>query len=156
MKLLSFVVFFLQSISIETIYMNMNLVRDYLKFNKISISLFMTCDDGVATEKVQNMIEMQNIDVWSHFLDISNETEVHNFNYKDVLVRKSTPICIAVDLDCDNAIDVMEEISRRKMFHFERFWLMFGNDWNQSYQMLQHQFINMDAEIYLALTTNKT
>lgn len=154
MKPLQIVLFVIQSIAIKTIHSNMDLMKDYLKFNDISIALFLTCDN--TTEKIKRMIEMKNDDIWLSFFDISSENEIRSLNYKNLFVRLSSPLSMVIDLDCKKSIKVLEEISIRKMFHYERSYLIFCKSWNQSYEILRHQFINMDAEIYLALPTSET
>lgn len=143
----------MQSIAIKAIPMNMLLVKDYLKFNNISICLFLTCDK--ITERVKDTIALQNEDIWLNFWSVSSESELTDLNFKNILVRLASPLSVIINLECDMSIRLMEEISIRKMFHYERFWLVFGKTWNESYAVMKHQFINMDAEIYLALPTKE-
>lgn len=154
MKALPFIVFLIKSIPITTIPLNVNLVKDYLKFTSIRIGLFLNCNN--ASEAAENMMQLQNDDIWMNFRDISNEDEIHTLNYKHIFERLSSPLSFVISLECDKSITVLEEISSRKMFHYERFWLIFSKNLNQAYQILSHQFINMDAEIYLALPINET
>lgn len=130
----------------------MLLVKDYLKLNNISISIFLSCDN--TTEKVKNLIALQD-DIWISISDLSSKSEVRSLNYENILERFSSPLSVIINLKCNESISVLEQMSSRKMFHRERFWLIFGESMDQAYEMLRHQFINMDAEIYLALSTNK-
>lgn len=134
--------------------MNLLLVKDYLKFNNIQTSLFLSCNN--ATEKIKENYEFQSDDIWMNFWDISNESNVVGLNYKKILMRLGSPLSVVINLECDESMAVMKEISDRKMFHYERYWLMFCNDWDQAYELLHSQYINMDAEIYLALPFNET
>lgn len=154
MKLFAIILFGIQSITIKAIPMNMLLVKDYLKFTNISICVFHTCEN--ITERVKNLMDFQNDDIWMNFLSVTDESEIHSLNYTNILVRLASPLCVVINLECDKSVRFMEEISSRKMFHYERFWLIFGTSFNEAYAQLRHQFINMDAEIYLALPNNKT
>lgn len=157
MKLLTFVVCALQSslqsISTKAIPMNMLFVKDYLKFNNIPICVFLCCDS--IADRMKNRIDFQHDDIWTNWRGVSKESELRSLNYKNILVRLSSPLSVVIDLECYNSIAVMEEISSRKMFHYERFWLIFGKNRDQAYAMLTNQFINMDAEILLALPANE-
>ncbi len=152
MQLLACIIFALQyqlqqSIAIKS---NMLLVQDYLKFNNIQICVFLSCDDSI-TDRMKNMIHFQHDDVWINWSVVSKENELLLLNYTNILVRLAAPISVVVNLECDKSMEVLEEISKRKMFHFERSWLVFGKNMEQANTILRNQFINMDAEIYLAL-----
>lgn len=160
MKLVAFIVFALHS-SLKSIFMNampmqsinMLFVKDYLKFNNIPICVFLGCDN--ITERLKTRIDFQHDDVWINWWGVSKASELRSLNYTNILVRLTSPMSVVINLECNNADEVLEEISSRKMFHYERFWLIFGKDLDQAYARLTHQFVNMDAEILLALPDNE-
>lgn len=155
MKTLLLLLFVLQSFSmILNARMNVDFVKDYLKLNKISISSILTCDN--VTETVTDVMVLQNDDIWVNVWDISSKHQLGKLDYKHALVRQSATPSVVLNLECNNSIAFMEEISKRKMFHFERFWLVFGDRFDQAFEILRHQFINMDAEIFLVLPANET
>lgn len=131
----------------------MLLVKDYLKLNNISIGIFLSCDN--TTEKVKNLIAFQNDDIWINLLGVSSGSELRRLNYQTMLGRLSSPLSVIINLKCNESITILEEISSQKMFHHERSWLIFAAGMDQAYHTLSHQFINMDAEIFLALPTSK-
>lgn len=132
---------------------NMLFVKDYLKFNNIPICVFLCCDN--ITDRMKNRIDFQHEGVWINWWGVSKESELRSLNYTNILVRLTSPMSVVINLECNNVLEVMKEISSRKMFHYERFWLIFGRNLYQAYDMLEHQFVNMDAEIYLALPANE-
>lgn len=159
MKLLTVFVFAVQSsslqfISTKAIPMNMLFVKDYLKFNNIPICVFLSC--GSIADRIKNGIDFRYDDIRINWWGVSKESELRSLNYENMLVRLASPLSVVIDLQCEKSIKVMEEISSRKMWHYERFWLIFGNSWDHAYAVLRNQFINMDAEIHLALPANGT
>lgn len=128
-------------------------VKDYLKYNNIPICVFLSCDS--ITDRTRNQIDFQYEDVWTNWWGVSKGSELRHLSYRNFLARLASPISVIFNLDCNKSMNVMEEISSRKMFHFERFWLIFGRNLDQAYAMLKEQNINMDAEIYLALPANE-
>lgn len=153
---LSFIVCALQVISMEAfpaIAMNMLFVKDYLKFNNIRICVFLSCDN--VTDRMKNRIEFEHNNVWINWWSVSEEGDLRRLNYTNILVRLTSPIAVIFNLECQHSNELLEEISKRKMFHYERYWLMFGHNQHEAYTILERQFINMDAEILLALPTNE-
>lgn len=155
MKLLAYIVFALQypmqSISLKT---NIPFVKDYLMFNNIRICSFLSCD--ITANRMKNQFDFRHDNVWINWWSITNESQLSHLNYTNTLGRFSSPISVVIDLECNESVEVLKEISSRKMFHHERSWVVFGKNLEQSYDILKTQFINMDAEIYLLLRDNAT
>lgn len=87
------------------------------------------------------------IGIW----DMSREMNLSNFDYDTFLLRTGYPFCVIVDWECASISTVLEEISKRKMFHYERYWLMFGVDSDAMFNALSLEFINIDAEVAIAV-----
>lgn len=120
-----------------------------MKFNNIPICVFLSCDNVV--DRMKNGIGFQRDGIWVNWWSVSAKSNVRILNYTNILARLTLPVSVVINLECDQATEVMNEISSRRMFHYERFWLMFGRNRDEAFAILQNQFINVDAEIYLAL-----
>lgn len=125
MKLLTYIVLAVQhstqSLSMKT---NMAFVGDYLKFNNIQICVFLGCDN--ITDIMKNRINLQHNDVWINWWGITQQNEHRLLNYTNNLVRLGSPISVVIDLECDKSLDLLKAASNQKLFHYERFWLIFG------------------------------
>lgn len=62
-------------------------------------------------------------------------------------MRSSHQICVVIKLGSKQTLNVLREISDRKMFHFERNWLMFGASSERTFAALSDENINVDANI---------
>lgn len=149
MKRFVFMIFVMNSLSVSAI--NKNLVKEFMKFHNIRICLLLTCDH--STKIVDKVITHES---WMNVWDLSNESKLDESNFHIFFRRLASPLTVVIDLACNQSLSVLTEISLKKMFHYERYWLMFYDNYEQAYQILQHQFINMDAEIYLALPVDDT
>lgn len=153
MKLLRCIAFALlypiQSISSKD---NMPFVKDYLKFSNIQICAFLSCDN--TSDRLKNQVDFEQENLWTIWWSISGDNNLHSLNYTNTLKRLSSPLSVVIDLECRKSMDVLKEVSGRKMFHYERSWVVFGKNRDQAHSILKNQFINMDAEIYLVLPDN--
>jgi len=73
----------------------------------------------------------------------------------DRILYSSHLIGVIIDLNCENIPIILSEISNRWMFNCSYFWLMFDNDVTHSFNILQNENINVDAEITLAINTSE-
>lgn len=103
-----------------------------------------------------NWTEIQTINnIWINHWDISSEANLSNFNYPDFFIRSSHPICVIVNSECNETNSVLKEISKRTMFHFERYWLFFGRHDDDVFNILSGQNINVDAEVAIAVRNSE-
>lgn len=113
-----------------------------MKFNNIRISIFLTCINST-----QGVIGLQNSDTWFNIWDISSGSKLQSLNYKNFFQRLSSPLTIVFNLECNTSEAILKKISSEKIFHYERYWLLFINNLD----LLLYQSINTDTEIYLAM-----
>lgn len=126
---------------------NYHLIKDYLKWNHIKVTLFVTCErpDWKELENIKNNLKID--DVYLNHWDISSNANISSFNYKNVFIRLTYPILVAVDWECNKTLSMLSEISKRTMFHHERYWLMFGRSTAEMFHGLSGEYINVDAEV---------
>lgn len=132
----------------EAISINVSLIKDYLKLNNIKTCVLMNCLN--IPNRARDNYHFHTDDIWTNNIDISDGNVQINYTS---LVRLVSLMSVAIDLECLQSMVVLNEISVRKMFHFERFWIMFSNDLDEAYKMLKNQNINIDAEIMLVTPT---
>lgn len=126
---------------------NYPLIDDYLQRHNIKVSLFLTCEP--PGWKVDDNLKTNNY--WMNHWDMSSEDNLSNFNYEDFFVRFSHPICVIVNLECNETKSMLNEISKRTMFHFERYWLLFGESDENVFDLLSGENINVDAEVAIVI-----
>lgn len=127
---------------------NYPLIKDYLLWNNINAALFITCERFNWTAEDPNvMVNLKNDDIWTNFWHMSSERNLSNFDYERFLLRSEYTLCVIVDLSCSATTSFLKEMSARKMFHYERFWLMFGTNAEQMSRVLSSESINIDAEV---------
>lgn len=126
--------------------MEYTLVNDYLIANNLKVCVLLSCNRDDDNLKLFNNIHRKS-DIWYSFYDISNEP----IEYESLLMRLSHHIGVVIDLNCSEIVEFLREISKRIFFHHERYWLMFSSDLNQTFDVLQKQNINVDAEVSIAI-----
>lgn len=129
---------------------NYRLIKDYLQWNNINAILFITCGrpDWQELKNIKNNLITK--DVYLNHWDMSAEADVSIFNYQQFFVRSAYPICIAVNWECNETFSMLNEISKRTMFHYERHWLIFGGSSEEMFVTLSGEYINVDAEVAVA------
>lgn len=126
---------------------NVFLIKDYLKTNYLTTMLLVSCGNEPTSMETLRVLHGNWINVW----DISDASVLTDFNYDRFFGRYSQPHGVVVNLECNNTSSFMGQISKRILFHNERFWLMFHTDLENTFGILSQQNINVDAEIVLAL-----
>ncbi len=145
--------FWLSFSNCETI--NYKLIKDYLQWNNIKVTIFLTCERTKWT-KDKNIIEnFKNNDILTSHWNTSQTSNSSTFNYDHFLLRSAYPFCVVLDWNCGETLHILKEISKRKMFHYERCWLMFGTDSNEMFSVLRHESINIDAEVAIIVPISK-
>lgn len=129
---------------------NFDLVKSVQTFKNIKTLLMLTCE---TTPKsiVHATRNLQSDSTWTNVLDVSNKTYIAQVNLEKFFIRQSCTHIVVFSLTCHQSIRFLNEMSKLKMFHSERNWLMFSDDLENSVIVLGEQNINSDAEITLAL-----
>lgn len=135
---------------------NYPLIKDYLQWNNIHVALFIICKRSNWTADSQFMENFKNTDIRTNYWDMSRETNLSTFDYQHFLLRSGYSLGIVVDWDCSETRSILKEISVRKMFHYERYWLMFGRDVEVMFNVLSREFINVDAEVAVVERIDET
>lgn len=142
---------------VERLFINVNslndsqgmeyaLIEDYLKKNQLKISVLVSCNVRQDYLQLFDTV-LGKSDIWYRFWDISNNA----IDFEALLIRLSHQVGVVIDLNCSKIVEFLSDISKRIFFHHERHWLMFATDLNQTYNMLQKENINVDAEISIAI-----
>lgn len=135
--------------------MNYKLIKDYLQWCNVRVTIFLTCNRSNWTHENSFLVDLKGNDFWTSLQDMSKERNISNFSFDNFLLRSGHPISVIVDWDCDEVPDILQEISKRKMFHFERYWLMFGTNADEMLNLLRHELINIGAEVAVCVPTYK-
>lgn len=126
---------------------NYRLIKDYLQWNNINAILFVTCGRPDWQELINIENNLKTNDVYLNHWDMFAEVNVSIFNYQHFFGRSRYPICVAVNWECNETFSMLNEISKRTMFHYERHWLMFGGSAEEMFVTLSGENINVDAEV---------
>lgn len=129
---------------------SVDLIKDYLKVNYLRNILVISCGSQYKVNSSE-MLNLHHDGIWINTLDISNESAIANFEYETFFVRLSSSLSIVVDLDCNEISEFLTQMSKRILFHYERYWLIFSSNLDRSFSILSLQNINVDAEIVLAI-----
>lgn len=144
---------FLLSITTSTSF-NYQLIKSVQIFKNIKTLLLVTC--GTTPKSFMHRVKyLQSDDTWIHTMDISNGTDISDVNIERFFIRLSCTHIVVYSLMCHQSVQFLNEISKLKMFHGERNWLMFTDSLEDSVNVLSKQNINSDAEITLVLQNNK-
>lgn len=130
---------------------NCPLIKEYLEWKNLKVILFVTCESDNDFPIKKTIDYFQSNDIWINHYDISNKTNQIDLNYEHFFVRRSYQYLIVVNLECNYAKNILIEISKRKMFHFERSWLIFARNTKQIFNVLNEENINVDADIVTAV-----
>lgn len=128
------------------IALDYNLIDDYLKANDLKVCCILYCDNNVNAEWLK-LFHRHMDSGWYNFYDI----EDHSIKWEMFLMRLSHQIGIVIDLNCSTIDAFLREMSKRTYFHRERYWLMFSPDLNRTFEVLQKQNLNFDAEVSVAI-----
>lgn len=147
---------FLSNSNCDTL--NYSLIKDYLLWNNINVTLFITCErlHWSDDDDEKMMMDLKNDDIWISVWDMSRERNLSNFNYDHFLLRSGYQFSVIVDWYCSGTSSMLKELSKRKMFHYERHWLMFGTDADEMFNVLSRESINIDAEVAIVVPINRT
>lgn len=127
------------------------LVRHFLLENYIKNVLFLSC---ASPQEVHNLRkDIQSLHMWTVSADINGDI---NLNYERLFAYKNHRMAVVVDLECLKIRSVLGEVSKRTYFHQRYFWLIFAENVNQSVAMLGGENINVDAEITVAISEEKS
>lgn len=129
---------------------NYPLIKEYLQWHNIRATLFVACGRKSQLEIDNITNNLKNNDIFLSHWDMSGEDDVSSFDYQHFFVRLSYPICVVVEWECNETISMLSEISKRTMFHYERHWLIFGNNSEEMFSTLSGEYINIDAEVVVA------
>lgn len=120
---------------------NYQLVKDYLLYSNVRIVLFATGERQTLVDVEKSRL-FQNDGIW-----ISQWNTLNEIDYERFFVRSSHQICIVINLTNNRTQNILHEVSQRKMFHFERSWIMFGTSQKQTFDLLSNENVNVDAQI---------
>lgn len=137
--------------------LNYRFVKDYLLWKNIKVILFVTCSRSNCTENNKNpMVNFKSNNIWINLWDMTRESNLSNFDYNHFLLRSGYPFCVIVDWTCSETPIILGEISKRKMFHYERHWLVFGGNAEEMLDVLSQELINIDAEVAVVVPVGDT
>lgn len=136
---------------------NYPLIKDYLRWKNLKVVLLVTCESEMAFSfHVNETINyFQSNDIWINYYDISYEKDPFDFNYDHFFLRWSYQYLVVVNLECNYTTNILNKISKRKMFHFERSWLIFARNTKQIFNVLNKENINVDADIATAVSVGE-
>ncbi|KAJ6647072.1 Ionotropic receptor 75a [Pseudolycoriella hygida] len=137
------------SITICICSQSTSLVKDYLTYNNLNTVLLIPCRNEPTVDSIRNLRTLQEYGGWTNVRDIADESLTTDSD--KFFVRLSNAHCVVVSLDCNETIEFLSKASDRKLFHYERNWLIFGSNLSRSYDILREQNINVDAEVTLAI-----
>lgn len=147
------------------------LVQHHLIANHVRIVVFLSCDQRTQIESVRLAYRLNlmasSVDIRQWFgsdSDNSNETGTDNaqttFNddspigveFRRLFRPCNHRIGIVLDLECPlRAVrSVLAAASQRIYFHHRYYWLMFASNEEQLHRLLEHENVNVDAEITAA------
>lgn len=126
--------------------MQYELINDYVKANNLKICVVLSCNKVQDRSKLLKILHGRS-DFWYSFYDLSSGL----IELETLLMRLSHHIGVVLDLNCKEIVEFLREISKRTFFHHERYWLMFSRSMNYTFNVLQTQNINADAEISVAV-----
>lgn len=135
---------------------NYPLIKEYLLWNNINAALFITCERVNRTNDPNVMVNLEDDDVWTNVWRMSSEKNLSHFDYERFLRRSGYTVCVIVDWNCSETLNVLKEISARKMFHYERYWLMVGTNSERMFNVLSRELINIDAEVAVVVPVTKS
>lgn len=122
-----------------------------MQWKNLNTILFATCDLQSRFNINTGIAYLQSNDIWVNHYDISSEKDVFDLNYQHFFVRLSGIYLVAIDLECNCTENLLSELSKRKLFHFERSWLVFGSTTEQILNVLGKENINVDADVMSAV-----
>lgn len=127
---------------------NYALIKDFLNWKNLRMILLMSCDLEHQITIRHTIDYLLGNNIWFNHYDMSNsEKDLSDLDYANFFVRLSGRYVVAIDLECNCTRKLLEEISKRKMFHFERSWLLFGRTTEQLFSVLRKENINVDADV---------
>lgn len=88
---------------------------------------------------------------FSSFVDLSNEENLKELRFKSLFRNENRVKAFFVDMDCNETVEFLEEVSKHNFFNRSYNWLMFGCNYSNAVDLLHYQNINIDAEITLAV-----
>lgn len=148
----SLALIFLLSISIKVTTQNVTLIEDYLNYSHIQTALFVTCENINDISRI--VTQLHNINSYVNVWSIKEESDVSRLNYTQFFVRLESQQTIVINLNCEFINNFLNQSSQRRLFHLERTWLIFSSNTSQSYEILERENINMDADITLLIPQN--
>lgn len=152
MKMKATIIFTLLLLIVYPTYsFNYNLINDVMQWKNLSTILLITCDLQSPFNMNESIDYLQSNDIWINHYDISSKQDVLDLNYQHFFVRLSGTYLVAIDLECNCTENLLNELSKRQLFHFERSWLVFGSTIEQILDVLGEQNINVDADVMSAV-----
>lgn len=130
---------------------NYPLLSDYLQWKNLRVILFVDCDRTYRPDFNRNINYFKSSNIWINYYDISSETDLSGLKFEQFFVRTDYQYVVVVNSECNYTENIFEEISSRKMFHFDRSWLIFGGTTEKILQVIIKQNINVDADIAMAV-----
>lgn len=150
-KIPLFLIFFHHSFSHS---FNLNLIKAHLLENHLKFCIILS-DKSVSTN-VHYLKSIQAEGISTIVYDISRPGSIESLNFTKIFkyyYRYGVAIDLNMSTNKTNAI--FGKVSERTLFHNNYFWLMFGSSFDKSYQLLEGENINVDAEIMLAIAKDQ-
>lgn len=143
---------FVLSIIVTTVSSKtIQLLKDYIKLNDITVLLLVSCERDNELVTIESIDNLQHHGLWTNVLDISKDMVFPTVDYHRFFGRYSHPPCVVLNLECNQTKAFMSEMSKRIYFHHERKWFMLSGSVAEAFEILNKENINFDAEVTLAI-----
>lgn len=146
--LLCFLLFLASTFSVGVQRANFDLIQYFMSENCLKVCILLPCDKKSASINAELVIALQLNGYWASMHPLNEETVK---NIADILEYRSVPVGIVTDLSCPLEGRFLEAASNLTLFHQNWFWLMLSDSFDDAYDMLKGQNINVDAEVTVAV-----
>lgn len=136
--------------SVHSLEFNFTFVIDFMNEMKLSCGVAFYCENSFDIKKWNEVNEFKFMSFYDMSVRSVNDSIVDRFmriNYRN--------LGVILDASCDQASELFDFSSRRNYFNSSYYWLMLSADYNETKKQLNHQNINFDAEITLAILDDK-
>lgn len=146
--IVSFVIFLASHFSIGFQCDNFDLIRYFLSENSLKVCVLLPCNKKSESINTELVLSLQLNGYWASMHPLNEETVK---NIAHILAYRRVPVGIVTDLDCPLESNFLEAASNLTLFHQNWFWLMFSSSFDDAYEILKGQNINVDAEVTVAV-----
>ena len=132
---------------VHSLEFNYEFVIDFMNEMKLSCGVAFFCENSFDIKKWNGFKFMSFYDMSRKSVNESIVDKFMRINYRN--------LGVILDANCEETSDLFEISSNRNYFNSSYYWLMLSTDFNETRKLLNHQNINFDAEITLAILDDK-